>query len=245
MNKLVSRFLGLTFGIMGVCWGGCVLLGQLGFTLTEQPWLFVPYLLGGWSPTIGSYLAQRSCAGGERLGAWLKEVFCLRQSPGDYAMTILLAVAHILPLCLLGGYEPGAPLFALVFMAPMMLVLGGLEETGWRGILQPELEKRLGFTAATLITAVIWWLWHLPLFLIPGVSQYGKDFLVFGMNVLGLSFGLGAIKRNTGSTWLCVVGHCLVNALSGVFLIRESLTASAVTALILVLCAEKKWKSSQ
>lgn len=237
MKKQITRFLEYTFGIMGVCWGGCLILGRLGFTLAQQPWLYVPYLVGGWSPTIGSYLAMRTGEGGAGLGQWLKGVFSLRQSVGDYVLAALVAVGHILPLCLIGGYMPGAPLPAVVFMVPVMMFLGGLEETGWRGILQPELEKKLSFPVATLVTAVIWWLWHLPLFLIPGVSQYGNDFLVFGLNVLGLSYGLGALKKHTGSTWLCVLSHSLVNSLSGVYLLRDNLIASAVTALILVMCS--------
>lgn len=36
----------------------------------------------------------------------------------------------------------GAPIYAIVFMIPMMLLGGGLEEAGWRYILQPELEKK-------------------------------------------------------------------------------------------------------
>ena len=237
MNKQIVRFMGYTFGIMGICWGGCLILGRLGITLADQPLLYVPYLVGGWSPTIGSYLAQCTGEGAVSFRQWLKDVFSLRQSVGGYVLAVLVTVGHILPLCLIGGYMPGAPLISVVFMVPVMMFLGGLEETGWRGILQPELEKKLSFPVATLITAVIWWLWHLPLFLIPGVSQYGNDFLVFGLNVLGLSFGLAALKKHTGSTWLCVLCHSLVNSLSGVYLLRDNLTASAVTALILVLCS--------
>lgn len=43
-------------------------------------------------------------------------------------------------------------------MIPMMFVGGGLEEAGWRYILQPELEKKYSFTVSTIIVSIIWWL---------------------------------------------------------------------------------------
>ena len=48
---------------------------------------------------------------------------------------------------------------------------GGNEELGWRGLLQPALEKKFSFPLATVITALVWVAWHLPLWLIPGTSQ--------------------------------------------------------------------------
>jgi uncharacterized protein len=42
----------------------------------------------------------------------------------------------------------------------MASVLG--EEIGWRGFLVPELAKITSFTTTSLITAVVWSLWHNP-----------------------------------------------------------------------------------
>ena len=53
----------------------------------------------------------------------------------------------------------------------MMLFGGGNEEVGWRMILQPELEKKFNFHIATIFTAIIWWLWHLPIFFIKGTAN--------------------------------------------------------------------------
>lgn len=40
---------------------------------------------------------------------------------------------------------------------------GGLEELGWRGFMLPELQKRWSPLTASLLIAVAWSLWHLPL----------------------------------------------------------------------------------
>ena len=87
---------------------------------------------------------------------------------------------YVLPQCIAGGYEKGAPIYALIVLIPMMIFGGGLEEAGWRYILQPELEEKCHYIVATIIVAVIWWLWHFPLFHINGVGQQGHSYIASG-----------------------------------------------------------------
>jgi membrane protease YdiL (CAAX protease family) len=49
-------------------------------------------------------------------------------------------------------------------------LLGGplFEEPGWRGFALPRLEARFGPLRASMLLAVIWTGWHLPLFFYPG-----------------------------------------------------------------------------
>ena len=60
----------------------------------------------------------------------------------SYLMVVIIPFIFIIPQCFISGYESGAPVFAIVFIVPIMLVGGGLEEAGWRYILQPELEQK-------------------------------------------------------------------------------------------------------
>ena len=110
-----------------------------------------------------------------------------------------------------------------------------LEEAGWRYILQPELEKKFNFVISTILVSIIWWLWHLPLFFIQETSQYGQSFFTFGITVLGVSFALACIRKNTGSVWLCVLFHCLDNSLSGIYDIGWKLWGNVATALTLTV----------
>lgn len=237
MSKLNKNYLGFTFLIMLICWGICVLCSFSGIFLNDKIWLYVPYLLGGWSPTIASYLSLKRNNEVKGIKEWLKNIFDFRHNIFSYLMTVIMAVIFILPQCLISGYENGAPLFAIIVMVPMMLIGGGLEEAGWRYILQPELEKKYSFTVSTVIVSIIWWLWHLPLFYIQGVSQYGQSYLAFGINVLGLSFALASIRKNTGSVWLCVLFHCIVNSLSGIYIIRDNIWGNITETVILILCS--------
>ena len=235
MGKLAGRYTALTFIIMVIGWGSCVVCSLCGLSLSQTPILYIPYLLGGLSPTIASYFAQKKTGKVQSLKGWLAVTFDWKRNLVSYCLIPVLAGIFFLCLCSVCGYQPGAPLFSLVFMVPMMLFGGGLEEAGWRSVLQPELEKKLGYSVATVLVALIWWVWHLPLFFINGVSQYGADFMAFGLNVLGLSFALAAIKHVTRSTFLCVLFHCLINSLHGVFLVEENIAGNGIAAAVLIV----------
>lgn len=234
MNKLVRQYLIVTFAIMALCWGTCILFSLCGIYLTEIPLLYIPYLLGGLSPTIASYIVEKKNCRVRSLKEWLIILFDFKHNIFSYLLLPVLAGLFFFCLCSVSGYESGAPLIALVVMIPMMLFGGGLEETGWRGILQPELEKKYGYTIATILVSIVWWLWHLPLFFINGVSQYGADHISFGINVIGLSFALSAIKKLTNSTLLCILFHCIINSLHGVYIVGERILGNVAAAAVLI-----------
>jgi uncharacterized protein len=68
------------------------------------------------------------------------------------------------------------PLFFLAFLLTA-LARGGMEEPGWRGMMQPALQNKFSPLVASLIVAVFWSLWHLPLFL----NGFYPEPLVTGM----------------------------------------------------------------
>lgn len=237
MSKLNIKYLVYTFIIMIMCWGTCIVCSINGILLSDNYWLYIPYLLGGLSPTIASFIVLKQNKVITGFKEWIKNVFDFKHNLWSYVIVVLFAIIFILPQCLISGYEKGAPLFTIIFMVPMMLFGGGLEEAGWRYILQPELEKKCNFLISTIIVSVIWWLWHLPLFHIQGVAQYGQNFLAFGLNVLGLSFALACIRRNTNSVWLCVLFHCIINSLSGIYIVNNNILGNIVSALIVIVCS--------
>lgn len=236
-RKIFTDHILITLIIMGLCWGACILLGVNEITKDKYIWINIPYLFGAFSTTIASYIALKKNNEVTGFKDWLKHVFDFKHSVWSYVVVIGLACLQALLMCLIGGFEKVAPVYVIILMLPIMLIGGGLEEAGWRYITFPELDKKFGFTLAALITGIIWAFWHLPLFYIPGVNQYGKNFVGFTIMVIGLSFMLGAIRKVTGSVWLCVLGHMIVNSImeSYRYDVYGNMFASLATTLILIV----------
>lgn len=234
MSKFSKDYIIYTFLIMLVCWGICLICCLNGIYLSDNYLLYIPFLLGGWSPTIASFISLKKNKKIRNIKEWIKNIFDFKHNIFSYLTAASLAVLFILPQCLISGYKNGAPLYAIFIMLPAMIIGGGLEEAGWRYILQPELEKKYNFILSTIIVSIIWWLWHLPLFYIQGVSQYGQNYFAFGISVLGLSFALASIRKITGSVWLCVFFHSIINSLSGIYIINNNIIGNIVTTTILI-----------
>lgn len=112
---------------------------------------------------------------------------------------------------------------------------GGLEEAGWRYILQPNLEKIMPFSLATLLTSTIWGLWHVPLFFMVGTSQQNMNFGAFFVLLISFSFSLAVIRKLTNSVWLCVLFHAALNAASTVFAVELKFMNTVIFSLSMVL----------
>jgi membrane protease YdiL (CAAX protease family) len=107
------------------------------------------------------------------------------------------------------------PIKITVFLTMFLSQLffgGGLEEAGWRGYLQPALERKIPLILAVLIVGIIWSLWHLPYFFLPGL-HYGANFFAYIIIVTITSFILVAIYKLTGSIILCTLFHGWQNAI--------------------------------
>ena len=237
MSLLSKDYLRYTFFFMLLGWGSCLIFSACGFSLSQDYGLYIPYLLGGMSPTIASFLSLKKNRRIHSVKEWIKQLFDFRHGLFSYLLPVVFSVLYILPQCWISGYTNGAPLPAILIMIPMMLFGGGLEEAGWRRILQREFEKKYSFTLSTLLTGIIWWLWHLTLFFIQGAAQYGQNYFLFGINVLGLSFALASIRKVTHSVWLCILFHCIINSLMGIYLIQASLLGNTASAILLTASA--------
>ncbi|MGC1482216.1 MAG: type II CAAX endopeptidase family protein [Candidatus Acidiferrum sp.] len=84
------------------------------------------------------------------------------------------------------------------------------EEIGWRGFLVPELAKTTSFTTTSLISGIVWSLWHYPI-LIFGDYNAGTPtwygLACFTVMVISLSFIFAWMRLKSGSLWTGAILH--------------------------------------
>jgi membrane protease YdiL (CAAX protease family) len=91
------------------------------------------------------------------------------------------------------------------------------EEIGWRGYALPRLATHLGLGGAAVVLGIIWALWHLPLFFLPGSGSDGQSFPIYLLHVTGLSVAMAWLYWKTeGSLLLVMVMHASVNNTTGI-----------------------------
>lgn len=90
------------------------------------------------------------------------------------------------------------------------------EELGWRGYLLPKLAKSLSPLGASIITGMIWGMWHAPV--IAMGYNYGTDHPVagiFAMIVFCTCLGIimGFLTYKVHSIWPAVLFHASINGM--------------------------------
>ncbi len=128
----------------------------------------------------------------------------------------------------------GNPWYLFIVFMPMMILGGGLEEVGWRGVFQPLLEKRFSFFISALIEGCIWSVWHLPLWFVPNTSQGSYHFIAFTLYCITLGFTLAATYKLTKCIWATILIHAWGNTVLGGMYTLTSLsnTPTIKTAII-------------
>ncbi|GAB6929156.1 CPBP family intramembrane metalloprotease [Paenibacillus sp. JCM 10914] len=232
-KNIAISFVILTIGITWILWWGIVIANQYGYLTYGTPLMLVLYMIGGNTiPIIAIILLLKlkEMTGKELI----RKIFGFKQPIRFYIFIIIAAVvSYVIPI-VMDTSTITAPLYIALLSLPIMIVGGGLEEVGWRLILQPNLEKKMNFTFATLLTGVVWAIWHLPLFFMKGTNQYTWNFFAFAITVIGLSFILAAIYKISGSIWLCILFHAIWNALGESITTESNVLSSLVTTIVMI-----------
>ena len=70
------------------------------------------------------------------------------------------------------GTPNGSPWYMFILGLIVMIPFVGIaEEAGWRGVLQPELDKKLPYPVSVLLTAAIWCVWHYDAWIDPPLQR--------------------------------------------------------------------------
>jgi len=231
----IRRFLVLTFATSWFIWGGLALLTQLNLLKFGSAVSMILFILGGVTPAFCEIWLKKKYSTKEEFHSFIHNIKNAKHPLSWYIFVIGLAfIACFLPT-LWGGAVMEEPLYLAFIELPIMIIGGGLEEIGWRGFLQPSLQKRWSPLLSTFMVGAIWTIWHLPLWFVVGSNQMNMNFLWFTLTALALSFLLTVIYLFTNSIFLCIIFHAFINSLWDVFIPVTSVTSGLWTFLLAFL----------
>ncbi|OOY03262.1 CPBP family intramembrane glutamic endopeptidase [Thioclava sp. F28-4] len=183
--RALLAFLALTFaitwGVIGsyIFWPDAM-AARFGQISGAHPLFF----LATWAPAIAAFTVVVTSAGLGGLRRFLSRLLIWR-CPAPWWGFILLVIplVYMIGSTIKGGPflapKPPEGVGAMVSLMFMMLLLGPIEEFGWRGVAQPLLQRHVAPFWAGVLIGAIWGVWHLPAFYLAGVVFAQWSFLPF------------------------------------------------------------------
>ncbi|MDO8145599.1 CPBP family intramembrane glutamic endopeptidase [Isoptericola sp. 178] len=221
-----AAFVVLAYGISWTLW--VPLVAGLGGPAAQAL-----LLVGGLGPAASALIVLRGT--GAPVRPWARQIVRWRVPLRYYLYALglpplLLAIVNVelalvgqeIDLALLGERLPA-------YLGTFLLVAtvgGGFEEPGWRGFALPRLQERFAPLAATCLLAVVWGVWHLPL--------YGLGFV----GPMVFAFFYTWLYNRTGSVLLCILLHgSFTPALDHLVLRADNTTVDVAIGATLVTAA--------
>lgn len=235
MTMEIRRYLIYTFSFSWLFWGIAILLTQTQIAPFGNPLMLIPYMLGGLSPAICEIYIMKKFSSKEEYRTFIKSIINPRHNMVWYILIILSAFIFCFLPTLFGGAKMVQPIYMAFIEFPFMIIGGGLEEIGWRGFLQPALQRKMPAFKSTLIVSIIWAVWHLPLWFIVGTNQTSINFISFLITAMALSFVLASLYNATQSIFLCIVMHAFINGFWDVFRPNDYILPSLPALLFCVI----------
>ncbi len=201
-------------------------------------------IIGLFAPAISSLLVAGIANGRSGISGVLGRFKKWRFAAQWYGVSILLIPTFFLLALLLNGMLSGQPLQQFWVGSPLYFVLASFvwlmvinsgEEIGWRGFGLPKLlETVKSPLLASLILGVVWGLWHLPLYLLPGQSSF--PYPLFLLLTVGSSFIYTSLFIKTkGSLLPAVLLHASTDIGPRIFQIAKFTPAIWLTIDIFIL----------
>lgn len=216
-TKTIGPFLALTFGLT---WGLAALLilfyDQIVAIFGEISMTNPLFILAVYSPGFaGVFLVWRHY-GLKGLGSFFRRL-TLWRAPILWWLFLILGI----PVIFYAGAAvkgtisnpfPFSPWYQVFPALALALFIGPIEESGWRGLALPLLQRKFAPFWAGLILGVIWGVWHIPAFLLSGAPQSAWSFGPYFIGVVSLAVILTPLfNAARGSLLMAVLFHFQMN----------------------------------
>ena len=228
-DRNVWLFFLLTFIYSWLLWLPFVLSGfgviQLSESIVSLVTLAV--ILGAFGPLFAAVILISRKGGRSGVKSFFRNAFVLHVKPIYYVLALLLpllitAAAHY--IVNFTGIDTLPPnLFpedlavpVIVLITPYFIFIlvagGGQEEFGWRGYAQEPLQQRFGILKSSILIGIVWGVWHLPLWFMPGEGHAYYSFFPFFIYTVSMSVVHGWLYNASGKKLVIPwIAHAMSN----------------------------------
>ena len=244
--KLTSRYVIYTYLLFWVMVLGICGMASMVFHVSPIVMRWLSNLCA-WSPTIVLFAMFKKLMPGITVKEFYKKAFS-----GKIRIHIMLLV----PIVIVGGMLVSVFILSLIerkafssfwsmgaYSLPLTILLSLLsgptgEESGWRGYLRCELEKKYDFFRASVYLGVIWAFWHTVLWFVDSDFVGGEMLIYVISNVVvmtALTIIMNVIMRKYDNLLYAVWVHFCFNFTYG--FINADIWFYAVMSIVYVIIA--------
>ena len=241
LSKEIKTFLRITFVISIIFFGVSIILSRTGVLGYGNIFFMLIYGIGGYAPSIAGIVSREKYYSKLKFKEFIISIVNPKLHIKWYIFILVsLFIIWSSPIIFfinnISGYNlVEKPLYSILWLIPIMIIGGGIEEIGWRGFLFPELRKRYSFVISSVSVGVIWAIWHIPMWFVVNSPQTKINFLLFMLSCVTASLLLAFIYEKTSSVFMCIFMHAVDNAYY--YLFTTSIDYNIVTITLALIIA--------
>ena len=191
-------------------------------------------IIGVFGPSIAAIIVKKITHGNSGVKRLLKKLLIWKVQLKWYLFIFLIPIvlyALSVMSTALFGYQFEEINFkeGIVSIVPLLLIalpFGPLgEELGWRGFFLPKLLEKYTIWKSSLILGIVWTVWHLASFTLPGVTipsvfevSLWTLFLYLLMTIAEALLYTYVFLKTRGSVFIAIILHTVFNASSNIIL---------------------------
>lgn len=185
-------------------------------------------VLGGFAPMAAALTLVIRKHGWKEGWQFIRQVFDFRTKPIYFLFALIVPLVihmvthYLVPLFNLEvantlipeDFMVGVPrwVLAIPYFFFIGILGGGQEEFGWRGYAQQPLQERFGVFRASLLIGLVWGIFHLPLWFIPGDPHGTQPFPAFVIQTITVSLVYALLYNASGQKLIIpVLFHAMWN----------------------------------
>lgn len=228
----------LTWGVLAIF--QMSVINTADTTTSTSPLAMTLLMLGGFTPSIAGWIMAYRQHGRDGLRDLWKRFTQFNVGIKWYLIMVLIPFLVQTGTALIYKLQGGTFVRSELLEQPASLILFAIaifiggpisEEFGWRGFAQDRVQARWGQLKGSIILGVVWALWHLPLFFVPGSGQQqtGNPAIMvpmFSLNVVAMTALITLVYNKTNrSLWGAIFFHFALNFGANILLASSEVSA--------------------